>query len=442
MSHQHLRHTPFMTRREVLTLFAAASATMLAACTLPTTTNGANSNSTVSGGPPPGNPPGGGPGMGGNETLDEFIGITTDGTVLSDLFPIQATGVATEPIITAAAAFLATLDEDQRASMLFIVDDDEWRKWSNVDGYQRQGVSLEEMSEEQRAAATSLLSAALSAQGLATAQNVMKLNTVQGELLNQSNRFNENLYWFTLMGEPSATEPWGFQLDGHHLIINYFVLGDQVVMAPVFLGAEPTIAPEGTSYPGISVLQVEQDQALAFVNTLDATQQAAAILSASKGREDMQAGAFQDNAIVPYAGIPASDLTAAQQSQLLALIGQWVGNLRDEHAARKMDEVEAHLADTYFAWMGDTSADAVFYYRIQSPVILIEFDHQAPGPLGQNPDYAGNEPTRLHIHSIMRTPNGNDYGKDLLRQHYLAYDHVVTPEGVVHVPRQQLTTVG
>ena len=41
------------------------------------------------------------------------------------------------------------------------------------------------------------------------------------------------------MGMPSATEPWGWQLDGHHLVINYFVLGDQVVMTPAFMGAEP-----------------------------------------------------------------------------------------------------------------------------------------------------------------------------------------------------------
>jgi hypothetical protein len=24
----------------------------------------------------------------------------------------------------------------------------------------------------------------------------------------------------------------------------------------------------------------------------------------------------------------------------------------------------------------------------------------------------------MHVHSVVRTPNGNDYGKDLLRLHY------------------------
>jgi hypothetical protein len=65
--------------------------------------------------------------------------------------------------------------------------------------------------------------------------------------------------------------------------------------------------------------------------------------------------------------------------------------------------------------------DAVFYYRIHSPVILIEFDHQLPvGTAKLNPE---NKPTRDHIHVVIRTPNGNDYGKDLLRQHLEQHSH-------------------
>ena len=63
-------------------------------------------------------------------------------------------------------------------------------------------------------------------------------------------------------------------------------------------------------------------------------------------------------------------------------------------------------------------ADGVFYYRIQSPVILIEFDHQPAVIPGFPPG-----PTRNHIHTVVRTPNGNDYGKDLLRQHYAQHPH-------------------
>jgi hypothetical protein len=32
-------------------------------------------------------------------------------------------------------------------------------------------------------------------------------------------------------------------------------------------------------------------------------------------------------------------------------------------------------------------------------------------------------PYKEHIHAVVRTPNGNDYGKDLLRQHYERHAH-------------------
>jgi len=64
----------------------------------------------------------------------------------------------------------------------------------------------------------------------------------------------------------------------------------------------------------------------------------------------------------------------------------------------------------------------VFYYRIQSPVILIEFDHQTPANL-RHLAAAPAAPNHEHIHVVVRTPNGNDYGKDLLRQHYAAHKH-------------------
>jgi hypothetical protein len=118
--------------------------------------------------------------------------------------------------------------------------------------------------------------------------------------------------------------------------------------------------------------------------------------------------------VLPYQGIRATALTPAQRSKLLALAGLYVGNMRDGHAKVKMSDVSRHLDDTWFSWVGGTGPDAVFYYRIHSPVILIEFDHQSPVALGQR----GSGPTRRHVHAVVRTPNGNDYGKDLLRQHY------------------------
>ena len=78
---------------------------------------------------------------------EEFKGITTNGTVTPGLFPLRSTGVSTEPVRKAAAAFLAALTPEQRAKTKFAVDDPEWRKWMNQDFYVRQGVSFKEMTD-------------------------------------------------------------------------------------------------------------------------------------------------------------------------------------------------------------------------------------------------------------------------------------------------------
>jgi len=352
------------------------------------------------------------------EALAEpFVGMTLGGAAPEQgLFEIEPTGVSTEPVRQAALALIDVLDDAQRERLLFPVDDDEWRNWANVHRFPREGVSLNEMTPEQREAAYRLLEASLSAKGYETSRDIMRLNHHLAELVDNFDEYGEHLYWFTIFGEPSATEPWGWQIDGHHLVINYFVLGDQVVMTPTFMGSEPITATSG-KYAGTTILEVEQDLAVDLMAALDPEQRAAALLSSTKSRGENLAEMFRDNIDVPLEGLPATRLDAAQRERLLALIEAYVGNMKDGHAAVKMDEVRAHLDRTYFAWKGEVGPDAVFYYRIVSPVLYIEFDHQGPTALAGPRDVA----TRNHIHTVVRTPNGNDYGRDLLRQHYEAY---------------------
>ncbi|MBD2077190.1 DUF3500 domain-containing protein [Phormidium sp. FACHB-592] len=351
---------------------------------------------------------------------EPFKGVTTDGEVVSGLFPIRSTGVSTAPVHSAATAFLATLTPKQRSKTVFAVDDPEWRKWMNQHFYIRQGTSFYEMTEAQRRTAFDLLRASLSAKGLRQSQDIMRLNHTLGELNNNNfEEYGEGRYWLTVMGEPSDKEPWGWQLDGHHLIINYFVMGDQVVMTPTFMGSEPVRATSG-KYKGTIVLQNEQNKGLALVNALNDAQREKAIIETSKTRNNSVGEAFSDNIVLDYAGIRAAEFTAKQKEQLLDLIGEYVRNMRDGHATVKMSEVRQHLDETRFAWIGGTEPNSVFYYRIHSPVILIEFDHQTPIALRY---LERSQPTREHIHSVVRTPNGNDYGKDLLRQHYQQHPH-------------------
>ncbi len=352
-----------------------------------------------------------------------FVGVTTNGEVVPGLFAIESTGVSTEPVRAAAAAFLASLSEEQRQVTLFAVDDLEWRKWANqsIYDFHRQGVSFDEMDETQRQAAFALLAASLSAKGLELARDSMRLNETLAELNdNDFFEYGEGKYWITLMGEPSSTEPWGWQLDGHHLNINYFVLGDQVVMTPAFWGSEPVVAESG-KYAGTRIMEEEQNRGLALARSLNAAQRAEAVLASEKSGNNILTQAFSDNVIVANAGINSGKLSEEQKAALVNLIRLYVHNMRDDHARLRMTEVMAHLDDTWFAWLGGMEDDSVFYYRIQSPVLLIEFDHQTP--VGLTHLYPRGIPYKEHIHAVVRTPNGNDYGKDLLRQHYQRHQH-------------------
>ena len=353
---------------------------------------------------------------------EPFRGVATSGGIVPDLFPVTDTGLSTADIADAAGAFLATLNTAQLSRVQFPVDDPEWRNWSNVDVgiFARHGISLEEMTQSQKDAAWQLLRVSLSAQGLRNTQDIMKTEQTLLELNDEAIRYGEDKYYFTVMGIPSPTEPWGWQLDGHHLVINYYVQGGQVVMTPTFLGGEPVVTTSG-KYQGNTILQPEQDQGLAFMMSLDSSQQQRATLNPAKTRNDQIAAANADNLTLDYQGLPGSDMTGAQRLQLLELIRLHVGNVRDDQARIIVDQIGEHLDETHFAWIGAATTDAVFYYRIHSPVILIEFDHQ--NPVGTTMLNTPGTPTRDHIHIAVRTPNGNDYGRDLLRQHLATHPH-------------------
>ena len=343
---------------------------------------------------------------------EPFKGITTDGTVIPGLFSIEKTGVPTQSIKEAAESFLGSLSPEQRSKTLFPVDTVEWHRWSNIHPtLMRHGMPLFEMSDTQRDRAFALLRESLSAEGFQTARDIMRLNETVMEMTGRLTEYGEDLYWVSIMGQPSATEPWGWQIDGHHLIINYFVLGDQVVMTPTFLGSEPVHAKSGR-YTGTRVFKADEDLGLAVIRALSGEQSKKAIIAAEPGGE-VFTSAFRDNLELNYVGIRYDELSNPQHDLLLRLVALHVGRTRPDHAQVRLQEVKRHLWDTYFCWMGGMDDDSVFYYRIQSPVIIIEFDHQRGIAFRQY-----EKPYKDHIHVVVRTPNGNDYGKDLLRQHY------------------------
>ena len=341
---------------------------------------------------------------------EPFKGISATGEIARGLFPLRKTSVSTQPLIEAANAFLASLDETQRAGVRFDVDGEVWRTWSNIHrNLMRHGLCMAELADGQRELAYGVLRAGLGARAYETARNAMRLNEHLAELTGLPEEFGELYYWISIFGEPSADAPWGFQFDGHHCNVNCFVLGDQLVLTPMLLGSEPVTAESGI-YKGTTVLREEEAEGWALMGALAPEQRKRALI----GMElpfDGYASGFKDNIVVPYAGLPVGEMTAAQRDQLVALIKRYTDRLPAGHAHVRLDEVKQHLDATVFAWIGEFDPVSPFYYRIYSPVIFIEFYHQ-PGVALPNTGY-----NRRHAHALVRTPNGNDYGRELLRQH-------------------------
>jgi len=198
-----------------------------------------------------------------------FKGVTTSKGKENDLFPIKSTGVTTKPIKRAGELFLKSLSKAQITKTQFDVNNKEWQSWANVDNgiYKRKGISIKEMSQGQRKLAFQLMQKSLSAKGLKLSKDIMKTDQTLREVNNGDPRYDEELYFFTVMGKPSMMQPWGWQIDGHHLVINYFILGDQVVMTPTFMGGEPIITTSG-KYNGNTLFQDEQNLGLQFMQSL------------------------------------------------------------------------------------------------------------------------------------------------------------------------------
>ena len=357
------------------------------------------------------------------------LGVTTDGVVRTGLRDLAAPPVDTRPIEDAALAFLQALTPDQRQRASFSIDATEWRTWINVHmNHFRHGVMLEDLAQPVRDLALDVVRATLSARGYDQARSIMRLNQLLAELTGDYEAFGEWPYFVSIFGHPGDGEPWGWQIDGHHLCINTMVIDGRIVTTPTFMGAEPRRVRSGP-YAGISLFDPEERLGLDLIRAFDGAQRERAIIHPSIHPDDipvhlqnlfdgrMQAGAFHDNLVARYQGVAGADMTDAQRRLLRELAATYVEWNGPDHAKVRLAEVESHLDETWFSWYGGYDDEAPFYYRVHSPVLLIEFDHH-PGVALDNV-----MPTRHHVHTVVRTPNGGDYGADLLRLHHERFDH-------------------
>ncbi len=375
-------------------------------------------------------------GIWGQLAREPYRGITTDGHVIEDLYSAAPCGAPVESAVNATVAWLDSLSPATREQVCFPLESEAWRHWHNTPLVLRQPqVELEQLSEPQRRLALDVVRASLSPTGYARTLQMLDNNQLLGELNDLSEAMNRWSFTLSVFGQPSTTTPWGWQFFGHHLALNCLFVGGAMALTPVFMGLEPDEEADGSKR---RLFEPHEQTALALMHGLSGPERARAVLYDSMLKADQPPGryhpddgrmvgaAFQDNRIVPTEGLPAAALGAVQRRKLLELAELFVCNLPEGPAIARLAEIERELPRTWFAWIGKADDINPFYFRIHSPVVLIEFDHHSGIFL------ANEEPARFHVHTVIRAPNGGDYGRDLLRQHYALGGHARDATASVH----------
>ena len=344
--------------------------------------------------------------------------------------------ISTKPSIVTLASvmksFRASLSSELLDAASYPLGHKESYCWTNFPPGNREdrgGIRFGRLSSEQLAIFYEVLDAFLSDDGFTKVSLITK--DVETYLSNIRPGFwDSNFYHIALFGNPEIDGSWGFQLDGHHLALNFLVHGNEVTIVPAFIGSEPA------TINGIEVLEDERGNAFALMNRLDADQRAKTIQT---GRRGLQVGAGRsadpflnyDYSDFVGIGLKASEMNDVQKEHLRNLIKTYVYNLESEFADVWMADIDAAIDDTYFVWIGGTTTNDPIYYRVFNPAVWIEFNNE--GRVGGGGRGRGLD----HIHSITRSPNGKDYGifalnhgpKTLL-EHYVLEDHHIMNETV------------
>lgn len=308
-------------------------------------------------------------------------------------------------LVVKACDFLLALEPEKREQVQYPFDAEERFNWSFVPK-RRKGLTFHHMNENQRKAALSLLKASLSVQGYQKATGVIALEAIlrieEGRDMNDSYRDPMN-YSFILFGSPGGKEPWGWRIEGHHLSFTFSsLLGEIISSTPSFLGSNPATVSSGME-TGKQVLKLESDLGFMLVNSLNPAQAKIAIFSKAAPPEILSYTRRKVTPLEPE-GIPYAALNEQQQKIFLQLLNVYVRNYQLGFSKKLMTKIEnAGLGNLTFAWAGSLQPGSGHYYRIQGPTVLIEYDNT------QN--------RANHIHTVVRDLT-NDFGEDILREHY------------------------
>lgn len=307
-------------------------------------------------------------------------------------------------LVPTAKAFLASLSEEQRQQAVLPYDSEKRVQWHFIPMETRKGLPLMQMEPEQQAAAKQLLRSAISKVGYDKATKIMSLEKVlkQLEAGRGTNERNPEKYYFTIFGQPAPQQPWGLSIEGHHLSLNFSLVGNRIVdSTPQFFATNPAELKDsyGEGFPkGLQVLGQEEKLGFELINSLDESQLAKAMLPGETPSEIRAAGTPQPPR-ESLGGVPAGELTAAQQEMLKKLMTVYTNKMKPGVASNRWKLIdEAGFDQITFAWSGAMKPGAGHYYVIQGSTFLIEF-------INVQPDAAGNPAN--HIHCVWRDMQGD-----------------------------------
>lgn len=319
------------------------------------------------------------------------------------------------PIGAAAQGFLNSLNDEQRKKTIYTLADEERYNWHYFPKSDRKGISLNELKADQKEKALALLKSCLSTTGYAKTIDIINLENVLKVLENRTDNDyrNSGKYHITIFGDPQAKNSWGWRFEGHHISLSFSSTNNTLVSGtPGFLGANPAIVPSGPQ-KGKQTLKEETEAAFSLVHSLT-SQQLQTAVSKSEPPGDIITFVSRKASIASNEGITYAAMTPSQQALFMKLVEIYVHRYTKLFADDMIREITAAgLNNLRFLWAGGRQNDGKpYYYRIQGPTIIIEFDNTQ-----------GNA---NHIHTVVRDLK-NDFGGDALLEHYKK-DHMAKGE--------------
>jgi len=304
-----------------------------------------------------------------------------------------------------AHTFMGTLTPELKSRAQYPFDDAERFNWNFVP-IKRNGLTFYDFTDKQREAATVLLKSSLSEQGYKKAMAIVNLENILKVIEKRAPESRERdplNYHFTFFGDSAEGKPWAWRFEGHHVALNFTSIGGEIVSStPSFFGSNPGIVKEGES-KGLEVLKQETKLGFELINALNPEQRSIAIFS-EKAPEEIISGNKRKAVPLTPDGISFKELNKQQQTLFLKLLDEYVKNYAFGFSKKLMEKIKnAGMDNLHFAWAGSLTPGVANYYRIQGPMLLIEYDNT------QN--------NANHVHTTVRDLK-DDFAEDILREHY------------------------